>query len=114
MTTEEQSSSSPRHQGQPQQPPGIISKIVAFILGAGLLVLAFMFSLVALAILAVGGLAVWGWLWWKTRAIRQQMNDMHMEMKDARQSHTSDNGHIIEGEVIRESTTPVRPERLLR
>ncbi len=38
-----------------------------------MLVLAFMFSLVALAVVAVLGLALGGWLWWKTRALRKQI-----------------------------------------
>lgn len=111
MTTEETTQSAPRDPRFGNQPPSLLSKILAFILGAGFLVLAFMFSLVALAVLAVGGLMVWGWLWWKTRAIRQQMKEMQATMQT--QQPTSE-GHIIEGEVIRETETPVRQERLLR
>jgi len=32
-----------------------------------LLGLGFMFSVVLFAVLAVGGLLLWGWFWWKTR-----------------------------------------------
>lgn len=110
MTTEQQTQSSPRNPRFANQPPGLLGKIMAFILGAGFLVLAFMFSLVALAVLAVGGLVVWGWLWWKTRAIRQQMKDLQA----TRQTQPPADGHIIEGEVIRDSDAPARPERLLR
>jgi hypothetical protein len=49
-----------------------------------------MFSLVALAVVTVGGLAFWGWLRWKTRALRKQMPTQPM-----------DEPQIIEGEFIR-------------
>ena len=76
------------------------------VLGAAFLVLAFMFSLVILAALAVGGLMLWGWLWWKTRAVRKQMREQSPE--------PASKGYIIEGEVIRENDdkTP-QPGRLL-
>jgi hypothetical protein len=51
-----------------RQPQGPLAKVLAFILSAAFLVLAFMFSLVALAVVAVLGVALGGWLWWKTRA----------------------------------------------
>ncbi len=106
MTTEQSST-----QSNPQQ-PGLIGKILAFIIAAAMLVLGFMFSLVALAVVVVGGLMVWGWLWWKTRAIRQQIREQSV----AQGTMTTDfnGGQIIEGEVIRESETASRPERLLR
>lgn len=110
MTIEQQTTSPPPNAPFGKQPPGLLGKIFAFILGAGFLVLAFMFSLVALAVLAVGGLMVWGWLWWKTRAIRQQMKDMQANQ----QRQAPVDGHIIEGEVIRNNEAPLRPERLLR
>lgn len=75
---------------KPSQPPGPIGKLFALIFSAAFLVLAFMFSLVALAVVAVGGLALWGWLWWKTRALRKQM-----------QAATMNAPQIIEGEFVR-------------
>jgi len=54
-------------------PQGPLAKVLAFILSAAFLVLAFMFSLVALAVVAVLGVALGGWLWWKTRTLRKQM-----------------------------------------
>ena len=94
------------------QPPSLLGKILAFIVGTGVLALAFMFSLVALAVIAVGGLMVWSWLWWKTRAIRQQLREQGPINADLNR-HTG-NGHIIEGEVVRDSESASRPERLLR
>jgi hypothetical protein len=99
------------HQTQPQ-PPSLLAKILAFIVGTGVLALAFMFSLVALVVVAVGGLMLWGWLWWKTRAIRQQIREQGLEQDPV--STDFKGGQIIEGEVIYESETANRPERLLR
>jgi len=84
------------------------------VLGAAFLVLAFMFSLVVLTVVAVGGVMLWGWLWWKTRAIRKQM---HQQGPQA-----ATDGYIIEGEVIRETDSqrdsprdsPPQSGRLLR
>ena len=103
MNSQDQTTSSQPNTPFDRQPPSLISKILAFILGAGFLVLAFMFSLVALAVIVVVGLGVWGWLWWKTRAIRKQMNE-----QGAPHPHAASSGLIIEGEVIRapdEATT---------
>ena len=113
MATEEQPNAAPRMRLN-QSPPTLLGKLVAFILGAAFLVLAFMFSLVALAVIAVAGLALWGWLWWKTRAVRKQMREqMHMSEPTPGAAAQRD-GLIIEGEVVREETPPTRPERLLR
>jgi hypothetical protein len=112
MSTEDQTTSSQSNTPFGRQPPSLISKVLAFVVGAGFLVLAFMFSLVALAVIAVLGLALWGWLWWKTRAIRKQMREQMGEQ--APTASASRDGFIIEGEVIHAESTPTRPERLLR
>lgn len=82
---------------RPGQPPGLLAKLLALLLGAAFLVLAFMFSLVALVVVTVGGLALWGWLWWKTRALRKQM-----------QAAAANDPQIIEGEFIRHQDEPRR------
>ncbi len=105
----EESQAFSRQQIRFSQPPrSLAGKLLSLILGAAFLVLAFMFSLVALAVVAVGGLAVWGWLWWKTRAIRKQLREQ------APMAAQADDGYIIEGEVVREGTPSTVPERLLR
>lgn len=108
MTTEEQFKFSQQQARFRPQPTSLLGKLLAFTLGAAFLVLAFMFSLVALAVIAVGGLLVWGWLWWKTRAIRKQLR----EQGPPAASH--DDSQVIEGEVIREAEPATRPKRLLR
>lgn len=82
---------------RPGQPQGPVAKLFALLLGAAFLVLAFMFSLVALAVVAVGGLLLWGWLWWKTRALRKQM-----------QAAAGNDPQIIEGEFVRHRDEPRR------
>lgn len=97
MNSEQQSSPFDRDPRLTQPPPGPIAKLFALVLGAIFLVLAFMFSLVALAVVAVGGLMVWGWLWWKTRALRKQM-----------QAAAAHDPQIIEGEFVRHQVEPRR------
>ncbi len=79
------------------QPPGPFAKLLAFMLSALLLVLAFMFSLVALAVVAVAGIALWGYIWWKTRALRRQM-----------QAQRDREAQVIEGEFFRDTDHPDR------
>ena len=85
------------HTPRPSQSSGPVAKLFAIVLSAAFLVLAFMFSLVALVVVAVGGLALWGWLWWKTRALRKQM-----------QTATANDPQIIEGEFVRHQDEPRR------
>lgn len=47
--------------------------LFAFLAGAILLILGFVFSLVVFAVIVVLGLAVWGYVWWKTRKLRRAM-----------------------------------------
>jgi predicted lipid-binding transport protein (Tim44 family) len=84
---------------------GFLGKLVAFVLSTGLLILAFIFSLAALAVVAVVGASLAGWLWWKTRAIRQQLRTMPRAEYDG--------GQIIEGEVVRDADQPTTAGRLL-
>lgn len=73
---------------------GLLSKVVAFAVSAALLALAFMLSVLVFAFVLTGGLLVWGYLWWKTRHLRKQMRER------------PPGGHVIEGEVIRETGFP--------
>jgi len=89
--------------------PGPLNKLAAFVLSAVFMVLAFMFSLVALAVVAVVGVALGGWLWWKTRTLRKQMAQMR-EAQSVRKDRPAQNEQVIEGEFSREA----RPEQRLR
>lgn len=94
------------------QETGPVGKFITAIVGAILLVLGFMFSIVLIAIVVVVGLGVWGWYWWKTRAIRQQINERMRE--HAEQPRHAPGGDIIEGEavVVEEEITRVTSNRL--
>jgi len=91
--------------------PGLLGKVVAFILSLGLFALAFMFSLAALAVVAVVGVLFAGWFWWKTRALRRQLREQGAVFET---SESAESGQIIEGEVIRESDAPMADDRRLR
>jgi hypothetical protein len=54
---------------------GVLRKAAAVVTGTVLVVLGIAFSLVFLAVAAVGAVAVWGYLAWKTRALRRTLND---------------------------------------
>ncbi len=88
----------------PRPPQSLLGKLLTLIFSLALLVLAFMFSLVALAVVAVGGTLFAGWLWWKTRALRQAMRDA----APAPAAGTGGEVRIIEGEFIREATDDER------
>jgi O-antigen/teichoic acid export membrane protein len=75
------------HYGQSPQ-PGPLGKLFALVAGAILLIVGFLFSVVFLAIVAVAGLAVWTYFWWKTRKLRQAMRER------------PPGGQVIEGEVV--------------
>ncbi|HYL17275.1 MAG TPA: hypothetical protein VEV20_01230 [Burkholderiales bacterium] len=74
--------------GRPAPVTGVLGKLVAFVAGTALLVLAFIFSVVLLAALVTGGLALFGYFWWKSRALRKRLRE------------NPPGGHVIEGEVI--------------
>ncbi len=62
--------------------------LFALLAGAVLLILGFMFSVLVLAVVAVLGLAAWGYLRWKTRKFRRAMQEQ------------SPDGQVIDGEAI--------------
>jgi uncharacterized protein YneF (UPF0154 family) len=71
------------------RPGGVIAGILAFVTGAALLVVGLMVSVIFVAIVVALGLAVFGYVWWKTRELRRQMRER------------PPGGHVIEGEVVR-------------
>lgn len=71
--------------------PGLFGRLLTAVASAAVLVVAFMFSLVIFAAIAAIALAGGIYLWWKTRALRQQLRER------------PPGGRVIEGEVIREA-----------
>lgn len=101
-TTEEQLKFRQFHASLGGQPQGPLARIVAFVLGTVLLVVGFMFSLVALAVVAVGVVVAGTWLWWKTRAVRRQFEEQLAQQPPFQPDEPAFDGRIIEGEAVRE------------
>ena len=66
----------------------MLKKAFALLAGAILLILGFMASVVVFAIVAVLGLALWGYVWWKTRKLRRTMQEQ------------APDGQVIDGEAV--------------
>ncbi|MGH8698485.1 MAG: hypothetical protein ACREVS_18515 [Burkholderiales bacterium] len=67
----------------------LAARVVAVALGAVILAVAFVFSLVIFSIALAAGLVVLGYVWWKTRSVPR--------------SAPRSGGRVIEGESRRES-----------
>jgi len=50
---------------------GLIQRFAGVLLGVLFLAAVLVFASLALGILLAVGLAVWGWLWWRTRSLRR-------------------------------------------
>lgn len=95
--------------------PSPLARIAGFVLSLVFLVIAFMFSLLAVAVVAIAGVVLAGWFWWKTRALRQQMAAAGVPPSAHRARDDTDRGQVIEGEWIRQpSADGGDSERLLR
>ncbi|MHB1359522.1 MAG: hypothetical protein ACYCWC_08060 [Rhodocyclaceae bacterium] len=77
--------------------PALPEKILTLVVGALVLVAAFMFSLVILAVALVAGLLFGGYFWWKTRKIRQVMRE---QQQSRPRQQPAPSGQVIEGEAI--------------
>ncbi|MFU2488102.1 hypothetical protein [Thauera sp. WH-1] len=90
-------------------PPSLWQKIVGGVVMVGVFVLALTFSVALFAVVLTVGAVAWGYLWWKTRAVRKAMREQ-MEARMAEPGMRAGGagtaprarGLIIEGEVIRE------------
>ncbi|ENO87205.1 hypothetical protein [Thauera linaloolentis] len=80
-------------------PPSLLQKIVTALVTIAVFGVALMFSVVFFAVVVTVGAVAWGYLWWKTRAVRKQMRD----------HPPTGGGMVIEGEVIREVEIEGRP-----
>ena len=84
--------------------PGLLQKLLALIVGATLLILGFMFSVVVLAIVAVLGVIGFGYFWWKTRALRKAMRERPPATAfDEGQVIIDGEARVVEGELLIES-----------
>lgn len=84
-------------------------RLFAYLATAALFVLGLMFSALLFALIALAGLCAWGYLWWKSRALRRQMRGQ-VFCDDADACRVT-GGDVIEGEVIRRIVTTETTER---
>jgi hypothetical protein len=94
----------PHHQNRSAtiKPPGIFAKAVAVVATVAIAVVALMFSLVVFSIALAVGVVVWGWLWWKMRGLRKQMENDPRFQEARRQASGGGSDEVLEGIVIRE------------
>ena len=86
--------------GRPSR--SLLERIVGVLLGLVALGATLFFSAVVFIILAIAGLAVWGYFWWKTRALRKQIREqMQAQSVEPPDLEPMEKGEVIEGEVIR-------------
>ena len=83
---------------------GFLRKVAVAVVGAALLVLGIAFSVVFFAVALVVGAVVWGYVAWKTRAVRREMR-ARMEEAAADPTHgaasrETTRGRVIEGEAV--------------
>jgi HAMP domain-containing protein len=65
----------------------LIQRLVGVVLAALFLLAVFVVASLALGVLLAVGLAVWGWLWWKTRSLREEAgNVIEGEFRDITQA----------------------------
>ncbi len=81
-------------------PAGPLHRMLALVVSIAAMVLVLMFSAVVFAVLLVAGLLGFAYFWWKTRALRKQMNGARQAEEGAARGEIV-RGEVIEGEVIR-------------
>ncbi|MFN0317786.1 MAG: hypothetical protein ACKVQA_22395 [Burkholderiales bacterium] len=85
------------------QAPGLLSRILGILIGAAVLVLAFVFSVVIFAIVLVAAVVILAVLWWKTRSLRRARRDVIIETTEYHEVHEAPPERpAIEGESKRE------------
>jgi Flp pilus assembly protein TadB len=84
-------------------PPSLLTKVLAVVIGAALLVVGFAVSLVMLAVVLGAGIVIGGIVWWKTRDLRKRLREqamqaqqMHEQQVRKRAAQRMDSGDVIE------------------
>ena len=84
-------------------PSSLLAKVLAVVIGAAFLVVGFAVSLVMLAVVLGVGIAIGGFVWWKTRDLRKQLREqamraqqMHEQQVRERAGQRMDTGDVIE------------------
>ena len=81
----------------------MLSRLIGILAYAVVLGIALMFSVAFFAVLAIAALVLGGYFWWKTRALRRQIQE---QMKNAQKARapfrgSAENSNIIDGEATR-------------
>jgi uncharacterized protein HemX len=84
-------------------PPSLLTKMLAAVVGAALLVVGFAVSLVMLAVVLGACIVIGGFAWWKTRDLRKQLREQairaqqtHEQQVRERAGQRMDIGDVIE------------------
>lgn len=106
-------SKDPNFSGMRLAAPGgsVFGKLLAIAAGTLLLVVGFMFSLLAFAVVVVAGVIFFAWLKWQTRHLRRHLEAQPREQGQqptGRHEQTAP-GQVIEGEVIGGAEYDERP-----
>jgi Flp pilus assembly protein TadB len=90
---------------------GVFGTALAIAGGVVLLAGAVVFSVVLLAVAAVAGVLVGGYLWWKTRSLRRQLREQAETHPGAgsQPGGSPRDGTVIEGDFVRERDTGPPP-----
>jgi uncharacterized protein HemX len=73
-------------------PPSLLAKVLAAVFGAVLLVVGFAVSLVMLAVVLGAGIAIGGFVWWKTRNLRRQFREQAMRAQQMHEQQVRERG----------------------
>jgi uncharacterized protein HemX len=84
------------HQPAILESTSMFKNLASFFAGIVLLLLSITFSVVAAGLIAVLGLGIWIYFWWKTRKLHQAMKN-----------HMTSSGETVSGEVIEGEATVI-------
>jgi len=88
----------------PGNKPGPFRKVLVMVFAVLFAVLILTFSAVFFVVALIAGAMIWGWFWWKTRALRKQMQ-MFSEQALNTESEVFRgevySSEVIEGEAVR-------------
>lgn len=93
---------------------GLLARVLQVAAGALVLIGAIAISIAVFAVVLAGALIAGGYLWWKTRHVRRQLQAAAAASRDQPSARPDfSGGDVIEGEVIRkeETTSPGRGTR---
>lgn len=109
----------PRINDNTRAQPGLVGKALTLLITIALLVLGFMFSVLLVAFAAGVALLAWGYLWWKTRALRRHLREQAADGMGRQEAPAG--GSVFEGEAVRvdganaertpEASPPDQPEQ---